>query len=237
MHFPSLLSFGDALPPLLGSLCLSLHQAIYAGAIQPLLVYPDSAAVPALLLPSGRWTANRRPKAQRCCRGPPCTPLSGASRSNRALPCEAAGGTGQEVDIRTLSPTSARQWATCWHVVSTPLSTSASAGEPPRRLTHGSQDGYHYLLLHSQPDCGQNKRPRCRFSLYTLPAATQPAHHLPLTTQPSRWAGSAGSLPTHQGVSIVKHNLACGQASRVGHIRIGMVDGEGTETWQRRDSR
>lgn len=41
---------------------------------------------------------------------------------------------------------------------------------------------------------------------------------------------SSNSADCFQGVSIVKHNFACGQASGIGHVRIGMVDREGTQT-------
>lgn len=84
---------------------------------------------------------------------------------------------------------------------------------------------------------GQNKLPSVASASAPHPTATEPAHHLPLTTEPRRRAGSARSLPTYQGVSIIKHNLACGQASRISHVRIGMVDREGTQTWQRTNSR
>lgn len=44
-------------------------------------------------------------------------------------------------------------------------------------------------------------------------------------------AGPAGSPPTYQGVSVVEHDLACRPAPRIGHVGIGMVDGQGTQTW------
>lgn len=64
-----------------------------------------------------------------------------------------------------------------------------------------------------------------------------PRHPLTWCCQAGRVGTTELDLSTYQGVSVIEHDLACRLAPRIGHVGIGMVDGQGTQTWQGRNSR